>query len=69
MNTDELTELGKRRLIMRQRKKLNHLRIAVGLLLLIAVYGLMGRMDRDAQVDRMNMEKPAMQPQVWRAWI
>lgn len=67
---DEFSELGKRRMIIRQHKKINHLRIAVVLLLLLAVYGVMGRMDRAAQAERMNIEKPgAMQPQVWRVWI
>ncbi len=40
-------------------KKVRNWRIVVGLLLLVFVYALVGRMDRDAQVERTRIEKPS----------
>jgi hypothetical protein len=40
-----------------QQRKLRNWRIVAGLLGLVALYGFMGRMDRDAQVEHMAVEK------------
>lgn len=49
---DDRAELG---------RKVNNWRIVAGLLLLVAVYGLMGRMDRDVQIER-RMAATKQQP-------
>lgn len=47
----------KRELLARD-KKIRNWRIVAGLLLLVLMYGLMGRMDRTAQVEGMRFENP-----------
>lgn len=49
---DDRAELG---------RKVNNWRIVAGLLLLVAVYGLMGRMDRDVQIEQ-RMAATKQQP-------
>ena len=51
-------------------KKVNNWRIVAGLLLLVAVYGLVGRMDRDAQIEqRMAATKQSPAPAQRQATI
>lgn len=53
---DDRAELG---------RKVNNWRIVAGLLLLVAVYGLMGRMDRDVQIEQRmaaTKQQPAPAP-------
>jgi len=57
-------------------KKVRNWRIVAGLLVLIALYAMVGRMDRDAQADHTRIERPsAMQmhkqpcEQVCGVWI
>ena len=47
----------KRELLARD-KKIKNLRIVIGVLVLVLLYGLMGRMDRAAQVKHMRFENP-----------
>lgn len=47
----------KRELLARD-KKIKNLRIVIGVLVLVLLYGLMGRMDRAAQVEHMRFENP-----------
>jgi hypothetical protein len=39
-------------------KKVRNWRIVAGLLVLIAFYGFMSRMDREANIERMHLENP-----------
>lgn len=39
-------------------KKVRNWRIVAGLLVLIALYGFMGRMDREAHIERMHLDAP-----------
>lgn len=52
-----MNETSNRSLLAQRDKKIRNWRIVAGVLLLLVVYGLVGRMDRDAQVDLVATAK------------